>query len=187
MCVLNIFKSIWSYIINNSIDFISIAASVLVAIETNKWIESKKDKKIVKQLAIDLYTEILSIYDKLLRDKEIAQENILNSKLTLRIEPYKFPIWSSILQTNKIDLLTNKKFYKDLLDFYSNLVITNDWENILTEFILLNKNDDINEYKHMLINQISEERINTIQLAEDVIIKLKEFLNTNGCSNNISK
>lgn len=179
MCILNILKLIWSYIIDNSIDFISIAASVLVAIETNKWLESRKDKKTINQLIGDLHVEILSIYEELVKDKEKEQENILNSKLTLRIEPYKAPIWNSILQTNKIDLLTNKSYYKKLLDFYSNLAITNDWENILTELILLNKNinseESLCEYKYMLINQISEERSKTIQLAEDVIIEIKEL------------
>lgn len=172
---------------NNSIDFISIAASVLVAIETNKWIESRKDKKTVNKLIADLYIEILSIHKNLLKDKAKENENMLNSKLTLRIEPYKCPIWNSILQTNKITLLTNKSFYKKMLNFYDSLSATNNWENTLTEFVLLNTNynssEILNEYKFILINQISEERSKTILFADDI---LKELLNDDGNTNNLS-
>lgn len=170
---------IGNYIKTNSIEFISIVASILVAIETNKWIEKNKEKKEMIHLINDLVSEIEIITNRLKNDRDNAKGNLEEDKLTLRLIPYNFPVWNSIKNTNKINLLTEKRGYIKILEFYSEISELNEWENTLTYFVLfkLNINTDEAEedtYKDLLVEQVAVQREKVICLAEEVYKVLKE-------------
>lgn len=175
----NILFTILLYIQKNSIDFISIVASILVAIETNKWIERKQEKKGRKRLLNDLMREIEMIKLDLERDVNIQNEDEKLEKLTLRVMPYNAPFWSSIQNTNKIDLLTQYRGYKKIMEFYAVLTELNIWESILSCYILFSTHSIPNSnqedvYKSILVEQVIHQRTRTLFLAEKIQQELKE-------------
>ena len=56
--IVEILIALYQYVKANSIDFISMVASILIAIETNKWIERQKGKKDKRHVIEDLISEI---------------------------------------------------------------------------------------------------------------------------------
>ena len=60
-------------------------ASILIAIETNKWIERQKGKKDKRHVIEDLISEIDILSEKFKSDQENEKDNILSGKLTLKL------------------------------------------------------------------------------------------------------
>ena len=174
--IVEILIALYQYVKANSIDFISMVASILIAIETNKWIERQKGKKDKKHVIEDLISEIDILSEKFKSDQENEKDNILSGKLTLKLFPYNSPVWNSIKNTDKINLLTESDGYKDTLEFYSEMNGLNEWENALTHYVLFSvtgRQDD-DYYKELLVEQVSEQREKVITLAEKAHRSLKE-------------
>ena len=174
--IIEMMTVVCQYIKTNSIDFISMVASILIAIETNKWIERQKGKKDKKHIIEDLISEIDMLYEKLKFDQDNEKNNIISEKLTLKLIPYNTPVWNSIKNTDKINLLTESKGYKDTLEFYSEVNGLNEWENVLTHYVLFSQTGRLDEdyYKELLVEQVAEQRKKVIMLAEKANRSLKE-------------
>lgn len=96
--------------------------------------------------------------------------------MTLKLFPYNSPVWNSIKNTDKINLLTESDGYKDTLEFYSEMNGLNEWENALTHYVLFSEagRQDDDYYKELLVEQVSEQREKVITLAEKAHRSLKE-------------
>ncbi len=164
---------VWKYIKNNSIDFITIVASILIAIQTDKWIEHYKERKQKEYLLKELPIEIEQLLINIESDKAINANKIKQDKLTLRLYPYETPLWNSIKNTERIDLLVNCNGYKEMLQFYDELNQLNVWENLLTVYMLFSGKSTTQNYQELIFYQIVNQRDKCIALAKSAREKLK--------------
>ncbi len=165
---------ILEYIKSNSIDFIAIIASVVIAIQTDKWIGRRKDREQKKYILEELPKEIEQLLESLENDERINNDNICCDKLVLKIYPYETPLWESVKNTERIDLIVGCRGYKEILQFYDSISQLNGWENLLTSFILFSGPETKYTYQEALLMQIMEQRKKCISLARNVRDRLRE-------------
>lgn len=166
-------NAIFSYVKNNSIDFIAIMASIIIAIQTDKWIEHRKDKEQKKSLLIELPGEIRQLIGILEKDVITNRNNIQKDKLQLKLNPYETPLWDSVRNSDRINLLTGCNGYKETLLFYESIRQLNEWENLLTKFVLFANREIKENYQELLLAQIIEQREKSIFFAKVAIDKLE--------------
>ena len=171
---MEIVKTIWSYIQTNSMDFIGIIASIIIAIQTDKWIENNKDKEQKKRILVELPEEMNQLVESLKIEEANIGNNMRHDKLTLNLYPYETPLWDSIKSTEKINIISDCKGYKETLIFYENLKQLNEWENLLTNFMLFANDDTKRAYQEHLLKKIIEQRKKCICSAKEASDKLKE-------------
>lgn len=167
----NLVKNVVDYIAENSIDFIAIISSIIIAIEADKFIENRKKQSDKKDMLKDLPVEISRLLDCLQANCSATISNKKDNKLSLRLTPYITPIWDSIYDTDKLNLLANENSYSEILNFYTELKILNDWENVLTYYILFS--DDKSKYSNNLIEEVIRQQDKCINLAKKTITKLR--------------
>ena len=171
---MGIISTVWGYIQTNSIDFIAIIASIIIAIQTNKWIDNKKNKEQKKRILVELPEEMRQLAETLKLEETNIGSNIRHDKLTLNLYPYETPLWDSIKSTEKINVFSDCTGYNETLIFYENLNQLNEWENLLTNFVLFANDDTKRIYQELLLKQIFEQRRKCICSAKEASAKLKE-------------
>lgn len=174
LTIYNGLGALWDYIKENSIDFIAIIASIIIAVQTDKWIENRKDREEKKYLLKELLKEIGKLLGSLKNDEIINNDNIRCDKITLKMYPYETPLWESVKNTERIELITECKGYNEVLQFYDDIGQLNAWENLLTSFILFSEIENKRAYQESLLEQIIEQRRKCINLAEKAQEKLRE-------------
>lgn len=174
LAVYDVLSVIWNYVKENSIDFIAIVASIVIAIQTDKWIENRKDREQKKYLLKELPKEIGQLLEILENDERINNDNICHDKLMLKMYPYETPLWESVKNTERIDLIIGCKGYNEVLQFYDDIGQLNAWENLLTSFILFSEVANKCAYQESLLVQIMEQRRKCINSAKEAQEKLRE-------------
>ena len=104
---MEIINAIWNYIQTNSIDFIAIIASIIIAIQTDKWIDNQKDKEQKKRILMELPEEMNQLAESLKLEETNIDNNMRHDKLTLNLYPYETPLWDSIKSTEKINIFSD--------------------------------------------------------------------------------
>lgn len=166
--------AILGYIKTNSIDFIAMIASVLIALETDKFISWKKEDKIRNEISNSILSELNSLKISLSKQTEQSRSHIDQGSLPLKLSPYNCPYWNSIQNTDRIKCFSDNPAYSDTITFYSELEILNHWENMQTQYILFN-NEGIDEQRVKdLIELISSQRSKCLNALEKAINKIKE-------------
>lgn len=172
--MMKIISAIWNYIQINSIDFIAIIASIIIAIQTDKWIDNKKDREQKKRILVELPEEMNQLVESLKLEETNINNNMRHDKLTLNLYPYETPLWDSIKSTEKINIFSDCYGYKETLVFYENLKQLNEWENLMTKFVLFSNDNTKWAYQELLLKQIIEQRRKCICSAKEASDKLKE-------------
>lgn len=174
LTVYNGLGAIWNYIKENSIDFLAIIASIIIAIQTDKWIGNRKYIEQKKYLLKELPKEIGQLLESLKNDEIVNNDNIRRDKIMLKRYPYETPLWESVKNTERIDLIIGCKGYNEVLQFYDDICQLNAWENLLTSFILFSEIENKRVYQESLLEQIIEQRRKCINSAEKAQEKLRE-------------
>ncbi len=169
-----IVDGILKYIQENSIDFIAIIASIVIAIQTDKWIDNRKNKEQRGRILIEMLDEINHLLELLKSEEEKTNNNIHHDRLTLNLYPYEMPLWESVKNTENINILSKCNGYKESLIFYENLNQLNEWENLLTNFMLFSTSNSKETYQDLLLKQIIKKREKCITFAKEAIDKLME-------------
>lgn len=165
---------ILEYIKNNSIDFIAMIASVLIALETDKFISWKKSEKTRNEISHSILSELNSLKKSLSKQTEQSQSHIEQGSLPLKLSPYNCPYWNSLQNTDRIEFFADNPAYSDTITFYSELEILNHWENIQTQYILFS-NESVNMQRvEDLIKLISSQRDKCLKILEKSIMKIEK-------------
>lgn len=164
---------ILGYIKTNSIDFIAMIASVFIALETDRLINWKKEKKIRKEISNSISGELKTLKMLLTKQAEQSRSQIDQGSLPLKLSPYNCPYWNSIQNTDRIEFFADNPGYSDTITFYSELEILNLWENIQTQYILFS-NDGISAQRVSdLIKLISAQRNECLDSLERAMLKIE--------------
>lgn len=167
-------EAVLGYIKTNSIDFVAIIASVLIALETDKFISWRKSKKIKNEISNYILSELNSLKKSLSEQTKLSQSHIDQGSLSLKLSPYNCPYWNSIQNTDRIEFFADNPAYSDTITFYSELEILNHWENMQTQYILFNKKDIDVQRVADLIELISSQRNKCLNILDKSITKIKE-------------
>ncbi len=171
--MIKLIDAILEYIKTNSIDFIAMIASIFIALETDRLINWKKEKRIRKEISKSILSELGSLKILLSKQTEQTQSQIDQGSLPLKLSPYDCPYWNSIQNTDRIEFFADNPGYSDTITFYSELEILNLWESMQTQYILFN-NDSINAKRVLdLIKLISAQRNKCLNSLEKAVLKIE--------------
>ena len=171
--MIELINAILGYIKNNSIDFIAMIASVFIALETDRLINWRKEKKIKNEISNSILSELKSLKISLSKQTKQSQTQINQGSIPLKLSPYSCPYWNSIQNTDRIEFFADNPGYQDTITFYSDLEILNLWENMQTQYILFNFTSNNEQRVLDLIELISTQRNKCLNLLEKAITKIE--------------
>ncbi len=166
-------KAILEYIKTNSIDFIAIIASIFIALETDRYINWRKERKNKRTISDAIFNELTSLKISLSNQSAQSQSEIAQGMLLLKLAPYHYPYWISIRNTDRMELFADTTGYSETIAFYSELELLNQWENMQTQYILFS-NDHSEQYISDLVRLISLQRTKCLNALDKALNKIKE-------------
>ena len=158
----NFFTSIW-----NGIDWSQFIPTLIatfigfaLAILGSYLYDNYKDKNERKTIIANLHSELEEMKSELSR---IANTLTETDSTTLWISPLKTYIWDSTAANNKLGLLSNQSWYKDLLVIYHTVHEYNSWHQLRT-------NSVISEQDYEVIENSMSEIATTLNTEIDAIL-----------------
>ncbi len=162
-----------TYVKSNSIDFISMVASIFIALKTDKLIEKRKEKSTKKEIIELIIKELESIQKKIESDINNSNFQLESGKLELQLSPYNYSYWNSIKNTEKIEIFSESKGYNETIAFYSSIEKLNMWEDLQTKYILFSQQEK-QEFRDSIVIQIVTHRKQCLVLLNKALEEIRK-------------